>query len=174
MDDPKFDSQSARITWNFAPDFSAQVSYGHINSPEQLEPDVDQNRLTASISYNRRFGRASNWQTTLAFGQNDNEPGNRTDAWLLESAVIFEKTHTVFARYENVEKDELFLEDEPLAGQTFTVNKISVGYIYDFPETHRLQFGVGALGSIHFIPDDLEEVYGDTPLSCMVFGRVRF
>jgi hypothetical protein len=174
MDDPKFDSQSARLTYNFTPDFSAQISYGHINSPEQLEPEVDQNRITASITYNRRFGRQSNWQTTVAYGQDDNNPGNRTNAWLLESAINFEKTHTIFARYENVEKDELFLEDEPLADRIFTVNKVSVGYIYDFPEAHRLQFGVGALGSIHFIPDDLEAVYGETPLSGMVFARVRF
>jgi hypothetical protein len=65
---------------------------------------------------------------------------------------VFNHTHTIFGRFENVQKDELFNEGEPLAGQVFRVNKLSLGYIYDFPVWHGLQFGVGALGSIHFIP----------------------
>lgn len=174
IDPPKFDSQSVRLTYNPTPDWSAQISYGHLNSPEQLEPDIDQNRFTVSVSYNKRFGKKSNWQTTAAWGQNDAEPGRRTNAYLLESAVNLEKTHTVFARYENVEKDELFDEGDPLEGSVFIVNKVSVGYIYDFPEMHGVQFGLGALGSIHFIPSELEEVYGETPVSWMVFGRVKF
>jgi hypothetical protein len=174
MDEPKFDSQSIRLTYNPTPNWSAQVSYGHLNSPEQLEPDVDQNRFTASITYNKRFGKLSNWQTTAAFGQANNDPGNTTNAFLLESAVNFEKTHTLLARFESVEKDELFLAGDPLAGRTFTINKLSVGYIYDFPERNHVQFGIGAVGSVYFIPSDLDAAYGDHPLSCMIFGRVRF
>ena len=172
-DDPRFDSQSVRLTWNPTEDWSAQVSYGRINSPEQLEPGVDQNRFTMSVAYNKRFGNKSNWQTTLAWGQDDNEPGHRTSGYLLESAVNFEKTHTIFTRFENVEKDELFLPGDPLAGEVFTVNKLSVGYIYDFPEIHGVQLGLGALGSIHFIPGDLEQVYGDNPTSFMLFARAK-
>src|SRR5439155_4204810 len=123
--------------WNFARDWSAQVSYGHLNSLEQLEPDVDQNRFTISVTYNRRFGNNSNWQTTAAWGQDDNEPGVRTNAILIESAVNFEKTHTIFTRFENVQKDELFMAGDPHAGDTFTINKLSAGYIYDFPEKHH-------------------------------------
>jgi hypothetical protein len=174
MDDPRFDSQSVRLTYNPTTNWSAQISYGHINSPEQLEPDVDQDRITASITYNKRFGQNSNWQTTAAWGQDNNDPANTTTAYLIESAVNFEKTHTFFARYENVQKDELFMGGDPLFGRTFTINKLSVGYIYDFPQVHRMQFGVGALGSIHFIPHDLEAAYGDTPTSGMLFARVRF
>jgi hypothetical protein len=173
IDEPRFDSQSVRLTYNPTPDWSTQASYGHLNSPEQLEEDVDQNRFTLSVTYNKRFGGTNNWQTTAAWGQNDPKPGERTNAFLLESAVNFHHTHTIFGRFENVEKDELFLEGDPLEGEIFTVNKLSLGYIYDFPETYHLQFGVGAVGSIHFIPGDLEEIYGDTPLSGMIFARVR-
>jgi hypothetical protein len=173
IDDPKFDSQSARLTWNPTPNWSAQVSFGHINSPEQLEPDVDQNRWTASVTYNRPFGSRSNWQTTFAWSENNNEPGHRETAFLLESAVNFEKTHTIFARAENVEKDEFYLEPDPLAGRVFDVTKISVGYIYDFPPRHHITVGVGALGSIHYLPSEMEEAYGNRPLSCMVFVRAK-
>jgi hypothetical protein len=56
IETPKMDSQSVRLTFNPSDDWSFQVSYGHLNSPEQLEPDVDQDRITASATYNRPFG----------------------------------------------------------------------------------------------------------------------
>jgi hypothetical protein len=172
IESPKMDSQSARITWNPTDDWSFQTSYGHLNSPEQLEPNVDQNRFTASATYNKRFG-TNNWQTLFAFGQDQNNPGNTLDAFLLESAVNFDRTHTVFARFERVAKDELFAAPDPLAGKIFWVTKISLGYIYDFPPVHHVQFGMGALGSIHFLPDSLDDSYGDTPTSFMVFARAK-
>ena len=33
-----------------------QVSYGRIRSPEALEPDVDDERITASVIYTQPFG----------------------------------------------------------------------------------------------------------------------
>ncbi len=176
IETPKMDSQSARVTYNPSADWSFQASYGHLNSPEQLEPDVDQQRVTASATYNRRLtpdGR-TNWQTTFAWGRDINEPGHTLDAFLLESAINIKRTHTIFGRFENVAKDELFEEGEPLFGRAFTVNKLSIGYIYDFPETHGVQFGVGAVGSVHFIPADLQSTYGDVPTSYMLFARARW
>ena len=85
---------------------------------------------------------ANNWQTTFAWGRDMNHPGNDLDGFLLESAVNFNHTHTVFGRFENVQKDELFEAPSPLAGEVFRVSKLSAGYIYDFPETHGVQFGV--------------------------------
>src|SRR5262245_15096410 len=38
---PRLDSVSARLTWNPIRELSAQVSWGRIHSPEQLEPEVD-------------------------------------------------------------------------------------------------------------------------------------
>jgi len=176
IETPKMDSQSVRVTFNPDTDWSMQISYGHINSPEQLEPDVDQQRVTASATYNRRFGTTGrdNWQTTFAWGRDFNDPGHVLDGFLLESAVNFEHAHTIFARFENVQKDELFEAPDPLAGSVFRVNKLSVGYIYDFPETHGVQFGVGAQGSVHFIPAEIQSSYGDTPTSYMLFARARW
>lgn len=173
FDDPEFDSYSARLTYNFSKDWSAQVSYGWIHNPEHLAPETDQERVTASVSYNKSWER-NNWQTTFAWGQNMNDPGNTLDAFLLESALNIDKTHTFFARVENVEKDELFHEDEPKHGEIFNVSKLSVGYIYDFPKWHQMRWGIGAVGSVHFLPESLEEDYGsETPTSFMVFARVK-
>jgi hypothetical protein len=176
IETPKMDSQSVRLTVNPTDDWSFQVSYGHINSPEQLTPDVDQNRITASATYNVQLGmnHENNWQTTVAWGRDINDPGNELDAFLLESAVVINHTHTIFGRFENVQKDELFEAPDPHEGDIFRVNKLSVGYIYDFPESHGLQFGIGALGSIHFVPGGIEDVYGHNPTSYMLFGRVKW
>jgi len=53
------------------------------------------------------------------------------------------------------------------------VNKISVGYIYDFPRWKHVKFGVGVLGSIHFLPGDPTATYGEMPLSFMLFARLK-
>jgi hypothetical protein len=172
FDRPRFDSYSGRLTWNPDKSWSMQVSYGSIHSPEQLDPDIDVERVTASVLYHYAWGR-NNWQTTFGWGRNIQHPGNDLDGFLLESLVNFHQTHTVFARAERVDKDELFLPGDPRAGETFTVNKISLGYIYDFPKWMHVKFGLGGLGSIHLLPSSLTSTYGDNPLSFMLFVRAK-
>jgi hypothetical protein len=110
---------------------------------------------------------------TFAWGRNIKNPGSELDGFLLESAVNFSKTHTIFGRAERVTKDELFPEGDPLHGRAFTVNKVSLGYIYDFPKWHQMQWGLGGVGSASILPDSLTPAYGDTPLSFMLFVRVK-
>lgn len=167
------DSHSFRLTWNPAPNWSGQVSYGKIQSPEQLSPDVDQERVTSSLSYNRPFV-GGNWATTVAWGRNLNTSGNTLDAFLLESLVQAGERHTIFSRYENVEKDELFGDETELSGRVLRVSKISLGYIYDlrqfFPHT---KIGIGAEGNFSFLPESAESGYGESPFSSLVFVRAR-
>jgi hypothetical protein len=168
---PKFDSFSGRLSFNPTRDWALQVSYGHLVSPEQLESSVNQSRLTASASYNWRW-RDFPAQTTFAFGQNVNRPGRVLNAFLLESAIHAAEVHTVFTRAERVDKDELF-DSGPSLGRTFTVNKISLGYIYDFARWKHTQWGVGGLGSVLLIPDSLKSDYGSAPTSYLLFARVK-
>ncbi len=171
FDPLRLDSASARASWNPNENLAFQVSYGFIKSPEQLEPDVDQHRVTASAIYNKKLEHG-NWQTTLAWGQNNNQPGKTLNAYLLESAIGWYR-HTVFARAENTEKDELFAAGDPLQGRKFDVSKFSVGYIYDVPVGEHLSLGLGALGSLYGLPSALEPAYGSSPSSYMVFTRVK-
>src|SRR5262249_36611586 len=129
FDSLRLDSASGRATWNPSENWSFQVSYGFIKSPEQLEPDVNQHRVTASAIYNKKLEHG-NWQTTFAWGENNQQPGISSGAYLLESAFAW-YGHTIFARAENVEKNELFLPGSPLAGHMFDVTKFSLGYVYD-------------------------------------------
>ncbi len=172
FDRPRFDSYSFRVSYNPSKNWSFQASGGHLRSPEQLEPFVNQDRYTASAIYNRPWG-SNNWQTLLAFGRDVNKPGRALNAALLESSVGFGEKHTVFGRIERVAKDELIPEGQPLAGNVFVVGEGSFGYIYDFAPSAHLRTGIGGLLSFSFIPDGLKSEYGSWPVSEMIFLRVK-
>ena len=170
FDPVRLDSGSARLSWNPDPNLALQVSYGYLKSPEQLEPNVDQRRTTASATYNRPLARG-NWQTTLAWGQDQDQPGTALNAYLLESTVHWDR-HTLFARAENVEKNDLFGAGSPLQGRVFDVSKLSIGYIYDVPVAKHLNLGLGALGSVYGLPSAIAPFYGSQPASYMTFARL--
>src|SRR5437762_9313387 len=90
----------------------SQASLGRLHSPEQLEPEVNQDRVTASVMKDGTWGDTGRWEGTLAWGRNDNRPGNRLDAFLAEGAFQSGGRHTAFTRVEWVEKDELFAEPD--------------------------------------------------------------
>ena len=73
-----------------------------------------------------------------------------------------------------IEKDELFLEGDPLFGNVFTVHALAFGYIRDFPLATHAVFGVGGLGTVDFLPAGLEPAYGKrNPMSFMLFVRAK-
>jgi hypothetical protein len=168
----KLDSGSVRLSYNPADNWALQVSYGRITSPEQLHPDTDVKRTTASVMYNRPLG-SGNWQTTLAWGRNKPDDGAATDAYLLESSLAISKTHSFFGRAERAGKNELFLPGDPLAHETFQVTKVSLGYLYSFPATGHFSVGVGGLVSGYALPNELDSAYGSNPTSYMLFARVK-
>ena len=172
IDTGKLDSASARLTWNPTRHWSLQVSHGRLDSPEQLEPDVSVKRTTASATYDTSVS-LGHWQTTFAWGRNNKNPGETTDGYLLESALEIHKAHTVFARLEHVGKDELFDHDDPLHGEVFEVDKLSVGYRYDFYRTGPATFAIGGLVSGYRYPGELDAAYGNDPVSYMVFVQAR-
>jgi len=177
IESPKFDSYSARASWNPTSELSMQVSWGHITSPEQLAPMVDENRLTASLSYTKLFNAGDVWATTLAWGRKYNLPGNRLDGYLAESELIFKNGITLFGRAERLQNDELLERGEIVTGvmtpqPVFTVGKVSVGGIYDFIRTQNMKIGLGALASRYSMPDALRSEYGD-PTSYMIFARLK-
>jgi hypothetical protein len=171
FDTLKLDSGSVRLNWNPDPNWALQASYGFIKSPEQLDPSINQHRITASASYNLPLEHG-NWQTTLAWGRNIEQPGPTLDAFLLESAATWYQ-HTFFARAENVQKNELFAPPSPLAGDVFRVSEFSLGYIYDIPVREHLALGMGAMGTVDFLPSTVEPSYGSDPVSYMAFLRVK-
>lgn len=171
FDPPRLDSWSGRISWNPAAGWALQASYGFIRSPEQLEPTTNQRRTTASASYNRKL-IGGNWQTILAWGRNAMEPDPTLDALLLESAFNWGR-HTLFARAEQAQKNELFLPPSPLAGRMFRVSAVTLGYIYDMPVGKHMALGLGALGDVYDLPSAIKPAYGASPASYMGFMRLK-
>lgn len=168
----KFDSASARLSWNPTPEWSMQVSHGRLDSPELLEPDTSIKRTTASASYQHAIASLP-MQTTLAWGRNQKDPGVTTDGYLLESALHVRDDTTVFGRFERVDNDELFQSNEALHGQVFAVRKLSVGFVHDFFSAGDVKFGAGALVSRYWKPTALDSVYGSNPSSYMLFVRAK-
>ena len=150
-----------------------QVSWGRLHSPEQLAPDVDEERFTASVTYVQPFGRGNLWSSTLAWGRKMLRPGDRLDGYLFETAVNFNKSYTIFARAERVAENELTEGIAALEGRIFRVSKISIGGIYDFPVRDQVKIGIGGLVSKYVLPNDLKPLYSSDPTSFMLFARLK-
>jgi hypothetical protein len=167
----RLQSYAARLSYNPTSDWSLQASSGHLVSPEQLQPDVNVRRTTASASYNAPLGRW--WQTSLIWGRNSPSAGRASAGWLLESAAQPLAGQTFFGRIERVAKDELFLPGAVLFDDSFTINKLSLGYIHDVMRLQSINLGVGGLVSVYRFPAALDGVYGAHPTSFMLFVRAR-
>jgi hypothetical protein len=165
IESPHLDSASARVSWNPTPEWSLQASWAHIVSPEQLEPDVNESRVSASAIYSRRMFDEGSWSTTLAFGHKSLTHGPALSAVLLESALRPDQRWTFFSRAEWVQENEL-------APGVHPVGKVSVGAIRDFPVARHVKVGVGALVSGYALPAALKAAYGG-PVGGMGFLRLK-
>lgn len=198
VDSLKLDSYAIRFTANPTRNWSVQGSVAELNEPEQLHPGIDFIRVTASAAYNRPLTRG-NWQTTLAWGRNKREraaftvdpaavlthshllgtgqvaisPVLTQNAVLLESALRFREAQGVFARFEWVEKDELFPPADSRHSALFNVSKLNFGYSYDLVRAPWIALIAGGAGSFHFLPRELEPIYGGRPTSFYAFLRAR-
>jgi hypothetical protein len=173
IESPALDSWAVRASWNPAPEWSLQASYADVTAPEQLEPDEDETKWSASAIHARRFGADGWWSSTLAWGRKTNDHGESKHAWLLETALSPDDRWTVFARAERIETDELLSGPGGGHGDIHTVAKASVGAVYDWRLAENVRFGLGALYSLNRVPAALEPAYGGDPDGGMIFVRLK-
>ena len=96
------DSWSTRLTLQPGKNWSGQYSYARIASPEDLYPQENQDRMTASVMYNRPLPQG-NWASTIVWGRTRSLPDNAVfNSYLLESTVRFRGKNHVWTRLENV------------------------------------------------------------------------
>ena len=166
------DSTAARLSWNPARALALQVSWADVMHPEQLRPDENQRKWSASAIVTKALPESHWWSTTVAWGRRSAESG-WLDAVAVESALNAGRSWTLFARGERIDNDEL----PPLggvAGMPYTVGKVSVGAVHDFPYSGHIRFGVGGLFALNFVPAALESAYGGrTPKGVMLFLRLK-
>jgi hypothetical protein len=166
------DSTSARLSWNPTAEWALQGSWAHLVSPEQLEPDKDQDRVSASAIYTHRIGAHTWWSTTLAWGSRRSSAEQALNAYMLESALQPTEWWTVFARAEREQNNELLGLASPQVA--YLVAKTSVGVIRDFRLGDHVKIGAGALYAFNFVPQALAPLYGGSdPQGAMVFIRLK-
>jgi hypothetical protein len=176
------DSWSARLTLQPGQNWSGQYSYAFIHSPEQLFPREDQQRMTASIMYNRPFRDSTkgNWTSTVLWGRTRTGPGNIIqNSYLLESLLRFGRRNYAYTRIEDVDRtSELLLGEEPLptdfeeepAGR---VQAYTFGFDRDIDLIPHLSSALGAQVTAYTVGSRLEPIYGSDPVGVSIFLRLR-
>jgi hypothetical protein len=164
------DSTAVRASWNPARTLSLQASWTRLIAPEQLEPDENETRWSASAIHTRTLGDRGWWSTTMAWGRRKKEH-DELDAFILESAVGMGRW-TLFGRTERIETDELS-QAGGHHGPVHDVAKASFGAIHDFAVSRNVKLGVGGLYAFNFVPRALESSYAGDPDGAMLFLRLK-
>ena len=179
IDSGAIDSWSTRFTVQPGQNWSAQYSFAHLTSPEQLHPENDVQRMTASVSYNKPSTRG-NWASTLVWGRNRTmQSGQIGNGYLAESTLRFAEHNRVWTRIENVDRtSELLLgkqAEPPGFDEKFLarIQAYTAGYDRDFPLIPGLSTALGAQITFYGKPEFLTPIYGQHPLGVILFMRVR-
>jgi hypothetical protein len=163
----RLDSSSVRVSYNPDPHWSFQVSEGFLQSPEQLTPTINEQRITASATYYTPLGGDGSLAATLAFGNKHLSDGTSESAGLLETEYKPSRAWTIFARGESLGSDELVP-----GNQVRTASKVGLGAIHDWALADHFKLGLGALYDFDFAPSSPVASYGSDPHGTMVFLRV--
>lgn len=164
FDKPRMDSTAARISYNPDEHWSLQASWGHLNSPEQLEPTTDENRTTASATYVADIGEEGTIAATAAWGLKSLSTGQKLNGLLAEAELKPTDPWTLFSRLEWEENEEI------VSGQVSSIGDFVLGGIRDFPLADHWKFGVGGLYAFDLVPGNAG--YGGSPHGAMAFMRV--
>jgi hypothetical protein len=182
FDAHKWNSRSARVTLALTRNWTAQVSYGFLRSPEGQEATVDVRRATASLHYNRTFNRG-NWASAFIWGRNhvSGHPDGviNLNSYTAESTVNFLDQNYLYTRLELVDKDDLLrTSDRALLGisqhhPVFRIGAYTFGGARDIWNTNKVSFAVGGDLTLYSKPSILDRLYGENPVSWKIFFRVR-
>jgi len=179
LDTGSIDSWATRITMNPGQNWSAQYSIGQMHSLEELAPDEDVRRMTASVMYNRPFHYGS-WASTLLWGRNQSlEDGHIGNGYLLESTARFMGRNSVWTRIESVDRtNALFFGENPFPvgfqERYFTrVQAYTAGYDRDIGDIPHLATAIGGQFTWYGVPPVLKTAYGSHPVGALLFLRVR-
>src|SRR5882724_3066527 len=172
----RLDSYSARLTVNPDSRWSLSAWYAHVKSPEVLHPDESLHRYGVAALTTRPLGRHGQWASALIWGANDPiGSGQASNSVVLESTADLDKKNAVFGRAEYVRKSaaDLGIASVPPTAD-YDVGALALGYLRTVGSIAGLATGVGARGSINFVPARLETEYGSrTPVGLAVYIRLR-
>ena len=181
FDAHKWNSRSARLSIMPNANWTLQLSYGFLRSPEGQEPDTDIRRTTASVQYNRPFDRG-NWASAFIWGRNHTTNPNEThnlNGYTFESTVNFLDKNYLYTRLELVDKNELLRAvDRAQLGITddhpsFRIGAYTIGGARDVWTTDKIAVALGSDLTFYSKPSVLDQLYGSNPVSWKLFVRLR-
>ncbi|HYR77246.1 MAG TPA: hypothetical protein VEM96_15535 [Pyrinomonadaceae bacterium] len=181
FDAKRWNSRSARLSYEPNDNWSMQVSYGFLRSPEASEPTTDIRRVTASVQYNKPLKRG-NWASAFIWGRNHTtSPGevHNLNGYTLESTVNFQDKNYLYTRLELVDKNELLrATDRALLGikddhPSFRIGAYTFGGTRDVWNTKKFSMAIGSDLTFYSKPAVLDRLYGNNPVSWRLFLRLR-
>jgi hypothetical protein len=179
IDSGPINSWSTRLWYFPSKNWAAQVSFGRLTKPEELESG-DQARTTASVTYSKPLPGGS-WSSSFVWGRNHStETKRNTNSYLVESVLPIRQKNFVTGRIELVDKDELFRGQpdiearlDQLYGSTFRIGAYTIGYTRDIALFDQVQTGIGVNLEAYSLPGAIKPYYGDHPVGGNVFFRFR-
>ncbi|HKD12769.1 MAG TPA: hypothetical protein VKE50_11865 [Thermoanaerobaculia bacterium] len=176
IDQGKIDSYSGRLTLRPARGLSIQVSSGHLEHPEAIEPG-NQTRSTASLIYERALPGGF-VAATLATGRNQTPDGPEWGS-LLEFTWKFAGANFLYGRLESVDRDEYELvhkmqRPEDVPPRRIQVQAATLGFVRNMSWLEKVETGLGLDFTGYRFPARLDAVYGSHPISVHGFLRIRF
>jgi len=175
----RIDSWSTRLTVQPGQNWSGQVSYARIVSPEALSPTEDQARTTASLMYNRPLPHG-NWSSTAVWGRTRSlEDNSKENSYLLESDLRFRSRNYAWTWIENAGRtNELLVGEHPLPpgfreSPLTHVQAYTAGYDRDIRVWRRVSSALGAQFTVYGVGEPLRPIYGSDPVGVAVFLRLR-
>ena len=171
FDKPKFDSYSYRVSFAPSQHFVLQASQAFIKSPEELAPDEDVVRTTASVIYSKALDGNKLLTAALVWGYNDVDSHHREQSILAEANYQLSK-FAFYGRFEIVEKSAEELQLAALGDQILSIQSLTAGINRSIGTLLKSDVAIGTQGTLSFIPTDLAPYYGTNPFSAEVYIRI--
>ena len=192
FDKPRADSWATRLNWNPTPTLALQASHAYIKSPEDLHPDENVHRTTASVLHSRSWGQRHYLASSLVWGMNKSVGKGAEHAVLAETNLTLGRP-TFYGRYEFVQKDSEELNfyqvgpNDAYVARVFNVNALTLGTSYRLTTlggARGPELSVGGQITGYVIPETLQgnryapgayygPGYGRLPLSASVYVRLN-
>ncbi|GAB4024344.1 hypothetical protein [Spirosoma gilvum] len=176
FDKPRFDSYSYRLSVNPSPSLALQFSQGFLHSPEDLHPDENVTRTTASILHSKGLGPERYITSAFVWGQNSHQ-GDHDNSFLVESSLQLNRT-AFYGRYENVGKtpEELAIIDPGFSGipnhTALTINNVTIGINYRMARQFNTDLVLGAQVTGSVADKRIHYLYGKMPVSGEIYLRL--
>lgn len=169
----ELDSTAVRLSWNPTPNWSLQASWADVTSPEQLEPDVDYTKYSASALYSETFDIGT-LSLTGAFARKESSEDVTLDAWLGEASFQPNEDWTIFSRVEAIETDELGAHAaHGHHGDVENVWRASLGAARNFRLSDSVVLALGASLTQNWTSGALSPLYDGDPMGAMAFVRLK-